>query len=114
MHEINRCLLQHIVEIGRKLCKAKDKASWFSDHLQAKCVGAWEQTIMCVNVVCTLAWVIDNSHSRNFTTSFSAQWQLDCVVALKKDGQGIQSQNFRKGAPFFEWVEKVIEEAVGA
>jgi len=95
VHEVNRCLLQHIAEIGRKLCKAKDKASWFTDHLQAKCVGAWEQTIM------------------NFTTSFNAQWQLDCVVALKKDGQGIQSQNSQKGVPFFEWVEKVIQEAVG-
>jgi hypothetical protein len=50
VHEVNRCLLQHIAEIGRNLCKAKDKASWFSDHLQAKCVGVWEQTIMCVNV----------------------------------------------------------------
>lgn len=61
VHEVNRCLLQHIADIGRRLCKAKDKASWFTDHLQAKCVGAWDQTIMYGTGVCVLVRCLTTS-----------------------------------------------------
>lgn len=50
VYEVNRCILQHIVEVGEDACREKDKPSWFSDHFQAKCVGAWEGTVMYVSL----------------------------------------------------------------
>ncbi|CAG7848686.1 SubName: Full=Uncharacterized protein {ECO:0000313/EMBL:CCA73949.1} [Serendipita indica DSM 11827] len=48
-HEVNRCVLVGICDIGREKMTGAAKESWFMDVVEAKCFASWDGTNMCVS-----------------------------------------------------------------
>ena len=47
-HEVDRCVLLGICDIGREKTTGAAKEAWFMDVVEAKCFASWDGTNMCV------------------------------------------------------------------
>ncbi|KAG8809632.1 hypothetical protein FRC17_003355 [Serendipita sp. 399] len=92
-HEVTRCVLQRIYDLGRKETQGQVKENWFMDVVAGTCFSSWESTTV------------------QFQVSYGSNWSLQCSAESWK-GKVTTHRQFPSGNELiFEWAANIIIEA---
>ncbi|KAG8801685.1 hypothetical protein FRC16_011321 [Serendipita sp. 398] len=92
-HEVTRCILQRIYDLGRDKTQGPVKEAWFMDVVAGTCFSSWEGTTL------------------RFQVSYVDNWSLKCSAELWKGKESTQKQFPFGDALIFDWAASIVADA---